>query len=197
MFGWHPRLSIDAFLGLELGNVNGKNHQSYVEKLQKSLKYSYRVAAEESRKNAVKNKDYFDQNVKFSKLEIGDKVLVRKVGFKEKHKLADKWDKDVFVISDIPNAEIPVYVVKREDGKGPTRTLHRNFLLPFNFIPINPISSSVSEQAPKKQQFHTPVTSSSDDSSESSSDESDRGCTRVYIIPQRRHQHTSLSELHD
>ena len=61
----------------------------------------------------------------------------------------------------------------------------------------NPISSSVSEQAPKKQQFHTPVTSSSDDSSESSSDESDRGCTRVYIIPQRRHQHTSLSELHD
>nr|XP_022307048.1 uncharacterized protein LOC111113241 [Crassostrea virginica] len=56
---------------------------------------------------------------------------------------------------------------------------------------------NVSEQAPKKQQFHTPVTSSSDDSSESSSDESDRGCTRVYIIPQRRHQHTSLSELHD
>ena len=197
MFGWHPHLSIDAFLGLELGNVNGKNHQSYVEKLQKSLKYSYRVAAEESRKIAVKNKDYFDQKVKYSKLEIGDKVLVRKVGFKEKHKLADKWDKDVFVISDIPNAEIPVYVVKREDGKGRTRTLHRNFLLPFNFIPINPISSSVSEQAPKKQQFHTPVTSSSDDSSESSSDESDRGCTRVYIIPQRRHQHTSLSELHD
>ena len=67
------------------------------------------------------------------------------------------------------------------------RTLRRNFLLPFNFIPFNPISSSVFEQAPKKQQFHTPVTSSSDDSSESSSDERERGCFRVYIIPQRRH----------
>jgi hypothetical protein len=173
MFGWHPRLSVDAFLGIQPGNEGSKDHQSYVNKLQDRLQYSYKVAAEESQKNSEKNKEIYDREVKHSKLEIGDRVLVRKVGFKEKHKLADKWDRDVYVILKIPNLEILVYVVKREDGIGSTRTLHRNFLLPINCIPTN-LNSSVSKQVKQNQKqkiaanisFHESSTSGSSDESE-------------------------------
>jgi hypothetical protein len=54
--------------------------------------------------------------------------------FKEKYKLADKWDSDMYITVDIPSVYIPVFVVRREDRKGYTRTLHQNFLLPFTCI---------------------------------------------------------------
>ena len=34
------------------------------------------------------------------------------------------------------NEDIPVFLLKREDGKGGKRTLHRNLLWPVNFVPI-------------------------------------------------------------
>jgi transposase InsO family protein len=40
MFGWHPRLSIDAFLGTDPGNEGAKDYQTYVQKLQDRLQYS-------------------------------------------------------------------------------------------------------------------------------------------------------------
>ena len=42
---------------------------------------------------------------------------------------------EVFVVLGKPNPEIPVFTVKQENGKGRTRVLHRNFLLPINHIP--------------------------------------------------------------
>ena len=33
------------------------------------------------------------------------------------------------------DTSVPVYVVKKESGTGGTRTLHRNMILPFSFIP--------------------------------------------------------------
>lgn len=35
------------------------------------------------------------------------------------------------------NSDIPVYDVKLESGKGATRTLHRNMLLPFQCMPVD------------------------------------------------------------
>lgn len=46
-----------------------------------------------------------------------------------------------------PNSEIPVYVVKREHGRGTRKLLHRNLLLPFMALPAskqNPLDSSMS-----------------------------------------------------
>ena len=66
---------------------------------------------------------------KAAKLEIGDRVLVKILAFDGKHKIADKWTKDIYIVTDIPNVNIPVYKVEREDGKGGERMLHRNNLL--------------------------------------------------------------------
>lgn len=55
--------------------------------------------------------------IKFAKLEIGNRVLVRKVGIQGKHKLPDKWESDVYTIRSISNPDIPVLRVKSESGK--------------------------------------------------------------------------------
>ena len=60
-----------------------------------------------------------------------------------KGKLDDKWEKEPFLVIEIPNEDIPVYRLKRENGKGPVKTLHRNLLLPLNYIPytVDPVGS--------------------------------------------------------
>ena len=36
-----------------------------------------------------------------------------------------------------PNEGVPVYLVKREHGRGPRKSLHRNHLLPFMALPVS------------------------------------------------------------
>jgi hypothetical protein len=63
MFGWHPRLSIDALLGPDSGNEGAKDYQTYVKKLRDRLQYSYKVATEETRKNADRDKEIYNSKV--------------------------------------------------------------------------------------------------------------------------------------
>ena len=81
------------------------------------------------------HKNAYDLKVRESRLRPGDRTLVRNLGLKGSNKLADKWKKDVYLIVDQPNNEVPIYVVKREHGKGMRKLLHRNLLLPFMALP--------------------------------------------------------------
>ena len=67
----------------------------------------------------------------FSKLEVGDRVLVRNVSVRSKNKLSDKWERNLYIVVEKPNLDLPVFKVQQEGNKGPIRTLHRNLLLPF------------------------------------------------------------------
>ena len=69
-----------------------------------------------------------------------------------KHKLSDKW---ADVVTEQPNSDIPVYKVKREDGEGIEKMLHRNHLLHLGNAlqdekndPVKPIPKP-RKQAPK------------------------------------------------
>lgn len=83
------------------------DHHTYVKKHMDRMKVAYKLASNQAGRISDKNKSDYDQGVTFSRLEIGDRVLVRNVGLKGKNKLADKWDSDVYVIKDIPNSSIP------------------------------------------------------------------------------------------
>ena len=136
MFGRHPRLAIDAFLGLENEPSAPKRHQDYSDKLQHRLEYAYNIASEEARKAAKKHKRYYDQKVRHVQLVPGDRVLIRKVGLKGKQKLADIWDRDPYIVKCQPVADIPVYEVQLENSRKKSKLLHRNMLLPFNGLPV-------------------------------------------------------------
>ena len=55
----------------------------------------------------------------------------------QKQKLAKNWLTDVYIVQrQQGGSSSPVYAVKREDGKGPERVLHRNMLLPCDQLPL-------------------------------------------------------------
>ena len=93
MFGRHPRLAVDAYLGLNSPqDPSDHSKQHYASKLQKRLKFAYQVASSEAQKSAGRQKLIYDSKVRESTVDIGNRGLNRNVGLKGKHKLADKWD---------------------------------------------------------------------------------------------------------
>jgi hypothetical protein len=49
--------------------------------------------------------------------------------------LSDHWEDQPYVVLKQSNLDIPVFVVRRENGTGKNRTLHRNLLLPVGHLP--------------------------------------------------------------
>uniref|UniRef100_A0A1A8SAI9 Uncharacterized protein n=1 Tax=Nothobranchius rachovii TaxID=451742 RepID=A0A1A8SAI9_9TELE len=129
MFGRQPRLPVDIAFGLPVQRGGVKSHSQYVKHLKARLEESYQIVAKNSQKVAERNKRRFDKVVRESTLQEGDHVLVRNLRLKGKHKLADKWESTVFkVLSKM--GDLPVYKVQPINDAGPTRTLHRDHLLP-------------------------------------------------------------------
>ncbi len=81
----------------------------------------------------MRNKDRFDKRVKESTLEVGDKVLVRNIRIRGKHKLTDKWEPSIHVVVERVR-DLQVYKVCSQDKNAPVRVLHRDLLLPCGFL---------------------------------------------------------------
>ena len=71
------------------------------------------MASEEAQRQAQRYKKYYDLKVHENKLVVGDRVLVEKLGIKGKHKIADKWEEEPYIVLDQPIPDIPVLSVKR------------------------------------------------------------------------------------
>ena len=117
MFGRHPRLAFDAFFGLCPDALAAKTYTEYVRKLRQRLHFAYEKATKEAQKSAAHHKSRYDLKARSSVLEYGDRVLVRNVGVRGKHKLTDRWEQKPYLVKDQPNPDIPVYIVQEEDSK--------------------------------------------------------------------------------
>ncbi|XP_041367000.1 uncharacterized protein LOC121381719 [Gigantopelta aegis] len=135
MFGRNPRLPVDVALGLE-PMQDKKNLHEYTSALRQRLQESYRLASKAAEHSRQHQKKGYDVRVRGSILQPGNRVLVRRLAFDGKHKIADRWEEEPYLIQDQPNKDIPVFVVRKEIGHGKSRTLHRNLLLPIGSLPI-------------------------------------------------------------
>ena len=98
--------------------------------LKQRLNFAYKKAKEMSQKQAQKYKSSYDKKIKGTKLQANDIVLVKRVAWKARHKIQNKWEPSEYIVIEQPNLKVPVYKVKSlEDNK--VRTLHRNMLLPL------------------------------------------------------------------
>jgi len=175
MFGRQPRLPIDIAFGLPVKGKESSSHSQYIRNLKSHLQGSYQVAIENSRKVAEKNKRRFDRVVRESTLAVGDRVLVRNLRLRTKHKLADRWEPMIYVVTK-QMGDLPVYSVKPEKEEGPPRTLHRDHLLPCGFLPETEREEQKMKSSPKRprtrqqsaiQQDEEPFASDDDDKYES------------------------------
>ena len=94
--------------------------------LRKRLEDSYRIASEAADHSRAQQKKLYDSRIRGAMIQVGDRVLVRALAFDGKHKLADRWEEDVYIVHSQPNAHVPVFMVEKEKGHGKARTLHRN-----------------------------------------------------------------------
>nr|XP_057906640.1 uncharacterized protein LOC131104002 [Doryrhamphus excisus]XP_057906648.1 uncharacterized protein LOC131104002 [Doryrhamphus excisus] len=130
MFGREARLPMDVCFGTSPDGKDEACHSRYVAKLKEDLQRAYQLASEAADKAHQRNKRSYDKRVGFQTLDIGDRVLLRNLGLKGKHKLESRWSSIPFVVlGKMPN--LPVYKVKPEDGGGGVKTLHRDHLLPI------------------------------------------------------------------
>ncbi len=138
MFGRQPRLPVDIFLGLPGADNVGQEVRS----VQESLELAYKTASQATRQAANRQKKHYDKKTKGTKIQVGDIVLIRNVGLVGKCKLADRWQREKYVVIEHPNSEIPVYKVQLETG-GKVKVLHRNMLLPLQLPSSFPSSRKI------------------------------------------------------
>ncbi len=134
MFGCHPRLPIDVTLGIQPNPEQSET--DYVKSLREKMQYAFEVATKNANKATTAHKNVYDRRIRGATVEVGDRVLVRNTGIRGKCKLANKWEDVAYEVVDQPDSDIPVFVVKKEGSHTATRTLHRNMLLPINFLPL-------------------------------------------------------------
>ena len=80
---------------------------------------------------------------------MNDIVLVKRVAWKGRHKIQNKWEPNEYVVVEQPNLKFPMYRVKSLEDNN-IRGLHRNMLLPLGikFIPEEE-SDQDSEEEPE------------------------------------------------
>jgi transposase InsO family protein len=138
MYGRHPRLPIDIAMGIEPAERQSeKSMPDYVAEIKKKLANAYTTASRLATSAGNRSKEYYDRKEKGATVEVGDRVLVRNVGVRGKQKLANRWEDMIYKVIEQPNKDIPVFTIKAEGGGARKRTVHRNLLLPVNFLPLS------------------------------------------------------------
>jgi hypothetical protein len=122
--------------------------------MKERLLAAYEQAKINMDKMNAKNKARYDNSAHATELEVGDRVLVRKLGPRLDSKLSDKWEREVYRV--VARKEgIPVYTVRDEMNNGPNRTLHRNYLPPTGMLD----AQNPSEQACRRGKIDLPIPS--------------------------------------
>ncbi|XP_040195270.1 LOW QUALITY PROTEIN: uncharacterized protein LOC120928229 [Rana temporaria] len=144
----------------------------YVDRLRRNLASAFEKARLTSGSREQRNKRNYDLRVRVQDLQPGDRVLLRNLGASARHKLADRWSSQIYIVcKQLPG--LPVYQIRPEGKTGPLKNWHRNHLLPLNEavrVPDrdespSPIPST-SRQAPVTRSQQPPSTRESEDDSD-------------------------------
>ena len=131
MFGRHPMLPIDVQFGVRTPDIAASTSHGYIQKLQRRLDWAYKVVNEVNKRESESSKKQYDWNVKCTKLDLGDLVLVRQKAFKQKHKINDRWENTPYCVIECTSRHLPVYKVQLVGEITRFRVLHRNLLFPL------------------------------------------------------------------
>ncbi|XP_056333323.1 uncharacterized protein LOC130244809 [Danio aesculapii] len=134
MFGRTPRLPVDVLFESVISSNESVDVHKYVQSLKKDLREAMSVAQEHSKRQQTKQAEYYDRKEKGHSLELGDRVLLANKGERGKRKLADRWERVVYVVVGKSEA-LNTYKI-RNPGTNQIKTVHRNLLMPVNFLPV-------------------------------------------------------------
>lgn len=115
----------------------------YAKEWKSNMQKAYKLASENACKSATKGKRLYDTKVRSSCLQEGDRVLVKNLLERGgPGKLRSYWEENIYVVLRRLNDESPVYEVKKENGTGRNRVLHRNLLMQCDSLPLESTTSA-------------------------------------------------------
>ena len=146
LFGRSPRLPVDLMFGLSREDTR-MTHAEYTEKWKVAMQDAYDLASRISPSQQMMERRQYDPKVWFSSLQPGDQVLVCNLSERGgPGKLRSHWEQEVLIIME-KRGDLAVYEVTPEGRRGKSRMLHRNLLLPCDFL-----QSDLSKPAPQRTQ---------------------------------------------
>ena len=101
MFGRHPMLPIDLQFGAQTPDILASTSHSYIQKLQRRLKWAYKTADEVSKKELEHSKKQYDWN-----------ITCRQKALKGKHEISDRWENTLYHVIEHVSRHLPVYKVQ-------------------------------------------------------------------------------------
>lgn len=134
MFGRHARLPVDMVFGT-ISERTEVSSEEWVRKHHERLTYAYAKAGENMGRAAERTKRGYDQSARDAPLVPGERVLILDSRRRSKGKLADRWEKQPYIIIGSIRPNQPVYRLRPEGKEGPERVLHRNRLRPCIHYP--------------------------------------------------------------
>ena len=138
-------------------------YPAYVTKWTEAMREEYTLASKSAQKAAAKVRRQSDKRVRLTILVPGDRVLVRNLTPRRgTGKIRAFWEDEFHIVVSRKNADTPVYDVKSESGRGQTRKLHRNLLLPCDYLPVNTLKLNLDMKRRKKLTPTPPRTSTND-----------------------------------
>ena len=122
--------------------------------------------------------------------------MLRNVATHEIRKLSNRWLPDVYVVLRQQGGQgSPVYVLRREDGEGGERTLHRNLLLNCDSLPLPEVQTYRAKQQRKTPRQRAPRSATEDRPSRPNWESSDSESTDEPIVANPCHErHQASSE---
>ncbi|CAB4025595.1 Retrovirus-related Pol poly from transposon 412 [Paramuricea clavata] len=136
LFRRKPRLPLDLIFNSRT-KTNEQEHSKYVEKWKTSMKEAYELATKKIRDKGLKAKKSYDRWMRSTVLLPGDRVLERNLSERGgPGKLRSFWERDVHVVIKREGSDSPVYEVQCESNSRKTRVLHRNLLLPCDYLSV-------------------------------------------------------------
>lgn len=189
LYGRSPRLPVDTLFDLS-ENKGTASHQEYMQRWKEQMKEAYEIAREGVRKSGERSKKNYDKRLRSTMLTPGDRVLVRNLTPRGgTGKLRNHWEDTIHIVVRRVKDDLPIYEVQPEQGKGRSRVVHRNLLLPCDHLPVDvPVGTKDKVvQRRQRQESQNTETVQSDES-----DDEDDFC--VHYSPVRQPQvdvHTS------
>uniref|UniRef100_A0A1A8SA02 Gypsy retrotransposon integrase-like protein 1 n=1 Tax=Nothobranchius rachovii TaxID=451742 RepID=A0A1A8SA02_9TELE len=201
IFGRSPRLPIDLLFDLKRDEAH-VDYDDYVSCWKKRMQEAYTVASQTATKEAARGKVYYDKKVKGRDLQPGDRVLLRNLTPRGgPAKIQSFWENQVYKVRDRKADDSPVYVISPENGQGRDKVVHRNLLLPCDFLPLEKPSTQTGQ--PQKdsstvtRKKSRPLHRQQQPGNGDTSDDDDSGTFQWHLrpVPGRRQRQTLLNPL--
>ena len=90
---------------------------------------AYKTTNEVVKREHEWDKWHYDHKVRCAQLKVGEKVLLKCTAFKSKHKIQDRWENNIYKVTEQPLGKIPVFKIKSMEGDDKMKLVHRNILL--------------------------------------------------------------------